>query len=87
MVASVKYGIVPIGKGGDKILPELFGIDSESERGKKLSDLKGEIFQKMLPGLKPAAGARALLERLRDDGIKLVIATSAGNEDVKLLLV
>ena len=48
-----------IGKGGDKLLPEVSGIDPESSRGKAISARRGEIFQsEYLPRLKPTPGAR-----------------------------
>ncbi len=76
-----------IGKGGDKLIPEAFGFEKESQQGKELDELKGEIFrQHYLETLEPAPGARALLERLRGDGIALVVATSADGPDLKGLL-
>ena len=76
-----------IGKGGDKLIPEAFGFEKESEQGKRLDGRKGEIFrERYLPTLEPAPGARALLQRLRDDGRTLVVATSADNADLKGLL-
>lgn len=76
-----------IGKGGDKLIPEAFGFREESPEGKRLSDRKGEIFrERYLPGLRPTPGARALLERLRADGLTLVVATSADADDLKGLL-
>jgi HAD superfamily hydrolase (TIGR01509 family) len=76
-----------IGMGGDKLIPRVFGFEEESERGERLSRRKGEIFrERYLPGLKPTPGARALLERLRDDGLALVVATSASKDDLHGLL-
>lgn len=76
-----------IGMGGDKLIPEVWGFDKESEEGGKLDRRKGEIFrERFLPTLEPTRGARALLHRLRDDGIKLVVATSADKRDLKGLL-
>ena len=76
-----------IGKGSDKLIPEAFGLEAESELGKKLDDLKGRIFKAhYLPSLVPTPGARSLLVRLRNDKRKLVVATSAGQEDVAALL-
>src|SRR5687768_11047203 len=64
-----------IGKGSDKLIPEAFGFDSESNLGKELDTVKGKIFRgRYLPLLKPAPGARQLLSRLRHDGIRLVVA-------------
>lgn len=76
-----------IGMGGDKLIPRAFGFEKESERGTELSERKGEIFrEKYLPNLKPAPGARALLERMREDGLRLVVASSANEDDLGKLL-
>jgi len=75
-----------IGKGGDKLIPEAFGFDAESELGKKLDEAKGQIFRAYVGTLRPAPGARELLVKLRSNGIKLVVASSAGKDDIKLLL-
>jgi phosphoglycolate phosphatase-like HAD superfamily hydrolase len=34
-----------IGKGGDKLIPEAFGFDDESEPGKKLQKAKDRMFR------------------------------------------
>lgn len=76
-----------IGKGGDKLIPEAFGFAKESEQGERLDERKKEIFrERYLPRLEPTPGARQLLHRLRDDGIKLVVATSAAGDEVGGLL-
>ena len=76
-----------IGKGGDKLIPEAFGLESESDLGRKLGDLKGDIFRKhYLPALQPAPGTRPLLTRFRGDGIRLVVASSAGKDEVRPLV-
>jgi HAD superfamily hydrolase (TIGR01509 family) len=75
-----------IGKGGDKLIPEAFGFEHDSKPGKKLSEEKNRVFKSYLPALQPAPGARALLSRLRGDNIELVVATSAGKDDVARLL-
>lgn len=76
-----------IGKGGDKVLPEVTGIEEDSPDGERISERKGEIFrERYLPTLQPLPGARQLLHRFRDDTMKLVVATSAGKDDLKGLL-
>jgi len=76
-----------IGKGGDKLIPEAFGVSSDSEAGKRLEDLKREIFMaRFLTQLEPTRGARELLLRLRDEGIQRVLATSSGESSIKPLL-
>lgn len=76
-----------IGMGGDKLLPRAAGIEEESGLGERLTARKKEIFSaRYLPELKPTPGARELLHRLRDDGIKLVVATSASEQELGKLL-
>ena len=75
-----------IGMGGDKLLPAIGGIEEDSPEGKAIATRKKQIFNQMLPGLRPTRGARLLLEYLREHGIDLVIATSADDEDMESLL-
>ncbi|HMI86862.1 MAG TPA: HAD family hydrolase [Polyangiaceae bacterium] len=76
-----------IGKGGDKLLPEVTGIDIESERGKELAEQRTKIFkQKYFPKLQAFPGAKALLARMHRDGLRLVAATSAKEEEMGALL-
>jgi HAD superfamily hydrolase (TIGR01509 family) len=76
-----------IGKGADKLIPEAFGFEQESDRGAELDERKGRIFaERYLSTLAPTPGARALLERFLADGLELVVATSASEDDVAGLL-
>ena len=76
-----------IGMGGDKVVPELTGYDHESPEGERLSERKKEIFDaRYLPTLQPTRGARDLLEHLVGQGLTLVIATSAGGDELHALL-
>ncbi|MDM0032174.1 HAD family hydrolase [Variovorax sp. J22P271] len=70
-----------IGKGGDKLLPELTGIDKDQPAYAEISAERTALFvDSYLPTLQPTAGARALLERMLSEGLKLIVATSAGAE-------
>jgi HAD superfamily hydrolase (TIGR01509 family) len=75
-----------IGKGSDKLLPEITGVESESEQGKAIAAAKKKAFARMVPALLPTRGARALVARLHDEGLTLVVATSAGREECETLL-
>jgi HAD superfamily hydrolase (TIGR01509 family) len=76
-----------IGKGGDKLLPEAIGVEMDSDEGKKLSAHRSDIFKRdYLPKLRAFPGVRRLLERMRDDGLVLVVATSANEDEVGALL-
>ena len=76
-----------IGMGADKLLPKTIGIGNESDVGKKLTKRRSEIFQeKYLPKLRPLPGSRNLLLRVRSDGLKPIVATSAKDKELKGLL-
>src|SRR4051812_35629050 len=76
-----------IGKGGDKILPELVGLDPESGDAERIGETRSEIFlERELRTLRATPGARALLERMLADGYELVVATSAKTDEVRALL-
>jgi HAD superfamily hydrolase (TIGR01509 family) len=76
-----------IGMGADKLLPKTIGIRHDSEQGKKLLERRSEIFRKKyLPRLRPLPGARALVLRVHDDGLKAIVATSAKDEELEGLL-
>lgn len=76
-----------IGMGGDKLLPRLLGIDADSERGEEFSERRGALFRgRYVPRLRTTPGAKALVRRLRDDGWRLVIATSAKEEELCAML-
>lgn len=76
-----------IGMGGDKVLPAVTGLQEDDPLGRRIRDRRGEIFRgAYLPELKPFPRARELLERMRDDGWTLAVATSASSEDMDALL-
>jgi phosphoglycolate phosphatase-like HAD superfamily hydrolase len=76
-----------IGMGGDRLLPALTGIESDSEEGKRLSARRWELFtREYLPSLRPFDGVDALLGRFRRDGLTVVVATSAEEDEARALL-
>jgi HAD superfamily hydrolase (TIGR01509 family) len=76
-----------IGMGGDKLLPKAARIEADSEQGKKLTKRRMEIFrEKYLPHLQPLRGSRALVLRVRKEGLTPVVATSAKDKELHSLL-
>lgn len=76
-----------VGMGGDNLLPAAVGISKESEEGEKLSERRGEIFKsRYLPHLEPFPQVRPLLQRMRDDGLRLIIASSSPKDEIEKLL-
>jgi phosphoglycolate phosphatase-like HAD superfamily hydrolase len=76
-----------IGMGGDKLLPELTGLDSDSGDAERIGATRSELFlERELPTLRATRGARALLEHLLARGLELTVATSAKSREVRALL-
>jgi HAD superfamily hydrolase (TIGR01509 family) len=76
-----------IGMGADKLLPKTIGLRHDSEEGKKLVKRRSEIFrERYLPRLRPLPGSRALVQRIKSDGLKAIVATSAKEEELAGLL-
>jgi HAD superfamily hydrolase (TIGR01509 family) len=68
-----------IGMGGDKLLPEVTGgLTKDDPNGERIADRWTEIFEAdELPKLRPFPGTRDLLLRLREEGFRLVVASSS----------
>jgi HAD superfamily hydrolase (TIGR01509 family) len=76
-----------VGMGGDNLLPQVAGIEMESELGEKISGERSDLFkEKFLPGLRPFPEVRALLSRMRERGLRLVAASSSKADEVEKLL-
>ena len=76
-----------IGMGGDKLLPAVSGISEDSRQGQAISKRRREIFKsRYLPSLQPTPGARELLLHLRRRGLRLAVASSAKEDELKGLL-
>jgi HAD superfamily hydrolase (TIGR01509 family) len=74
-----------IGKGGDQLMP-VFLTESEIARvGEKLEADRGALFkERYLPKVRPFPGVRALLQRLKGDGRKLALASSAKKDELEI---
>lgn len=76
-----------IGMGGDKLLPQVAGIEEDSAEGKPIVETRKRILKETyIPHLRPTPGARALLQRIQQDGLQLVVATSSNPQDLEDLL-
>lgn len=73
-----------IGKGADKLLPEFFSKEQIDEFGDELSERRGEIFKEQyLNRIKPFPQVRELFERIKADGKKIAVASSAKKDEVE----
>ena len=76
-----------IGMGGDKLMPHVSGLSSDSPEGRRISERRADLFlSRYVPHLEPFPRVRELLQRLRDDGFTLVVASSATAQELDVLL-
>lgn len=77
-----------IGMGGDQLIPLVMPeLSSEEGDGKQISDRrKTLVMEKFSSELKPSNGARSFVTKLLEDGFQIVIASSATNEELGILL-
>jgi HAD superfamily hydrolase (TIGR01509 family) len=86
---DVPFAIVRrlIGKGGDKLLPAVSGLAADSAEGEVISRLRKEIFlHEFLPSLRPFSGVKELLGRMKSEGLRLAVASSAKEDELGALL-
>jgi len=75
-----------IGMGGDKLLPEVSGIEESSPTGQKIGDRRAAIFKQGLPTIRAFRDAGKLVETLKGRGFTLVAASSAKEDELHPLL-
>ncbi|NVI98666.1 HAD family hydrolase [Myxococcus sp. AM009] len=73
-----------IGKGADQLIPVFFN-DEEVERfDKELDEYRGKLFlDEFLPKVRPFPRVRELFQRLRAGGLRIVLASSAKEPELK----
>lgn len=73
-----------IGKGGDQLMPVFLSPDELDEQGEALEKRRGEILkQRYLGRIEAFPDVRALFERIRADGTKIILASSAKSDELK----
>jgi HAD superfamily hydrolase (TIGR01509 family) len=77
-----------IGMGGDKIVPKFApGLSGQEGKGKEIADHRKElIINKFSPNLAPAPDARQLILKMRAEGLRLIIGSSASTQELSVLL-
>ncbi len=77
-----------IGMGGDQVIPRLVPeLNGKEGMGKQIADRRKElILNKFGAELAPTSGARDLVQKMHDDGLHLIIASSATEQEMDVLL-
>ena len=73
-----------IGKGGDQLLPVFLSPEDMERRGEEIQEFRAEHFSfAYLPRVRPFPAVRELLQRVRADGSRVALATSAKGEELR----
>jgi phosphoglycolate phosphatase-like HAD superfamily hydrolase len=76
-----------IGMGGDHLLPAVSDIAEDSPRGRAIVSRRKTIFREhYLATCHAFAGARELVSRMREEGLRINVATSSEKDDLAALL-
>ncbi len=73
-----------IGKGADTLLPELLTENEIEKYGDKIAERRGEIFKdEYLDLVKPFPKVRELFEKIKSNGGRIALASSANEDEVE----
>ena len=72
-----------IGMGGDHIVTELAGEEAEREQGEDIRAAEKVLYAELIDEVEPLAGARELIEDLKERDKAVVLASSAKPEEVE----
>ncbi len=71
-----------IGMGGDQILEALIGEEAAASDGEAILEAESEAYGELIGEVEPLEGARELIEKLRQEGNTVILASSAKQEEV-----
>ena len=71
-----------IGMGGDHLVGALCGEDVEQAKGEDIRATEKERYGELIGEVEPFAGARELIEELKERGHAVVLASSAKSDEV-----
>lgn len=74
-----------IGKGADQLMPVFFSREKLEEFGKEMEEYRGKIYKRdYLPRVRAFPGVRDLFMKIKEDGKRLALASSAKEEELKV---
>lgn len=72
-----------IGKGGDQLMPVFFSKRELEEFGEELEKYRGELYKReYLPRVVAFPSVRELFERVKQDGHRIALASSAKEDEI-----
>jgi HAD superfamily hydrolase (TIGR01549 family) len=72
-----------IGKGGDQLMPVFFSKEELEKFGEELEKYRGDLYKReYLPRVAAFPSVRELFERIRQDGHRIALASSAKEDEL-----
>jgi HAD superfamily hydrolase (TIGR01509 family) len=71
-----------IGMGGDQILDALIGEEAAAEQGDAIREAEADAYEELIGEVEPLEGARELIEKLKEEGATVILASSAKESEV-----
>jgi HAD superfamily hydrolase (TIGR01509 family) len=72
-----------IGMGGDQLVESLTDRETDEEKGDDIRSAEKALYMALIEEVEPLRGARELIERLKDAGKTVVLASSAKSDEVE----
>lgn len=73
-----------IGKGGDQLMPVFFSEEELNRFGEEMEEYRGELYKRdYLPLVRPFPRVRELFLRVRADGHRIALASSAKGDELE----
>jgi len=73
-----------IGKGGDQLMPVFFSKEELERFGEEMEKYRGELYKReYLSEVRAFPQVRELFERIRRDGLRIALASSAKKDELK----
>ncbi len=73
-----------VAKDGDQLMPEFLSEDDIEAFGEELEERRGVILkERYLPNVEAFPGVRTLFERLRAEGLRIVLASTAKEDELE----
>jgi HAD superfamily hydrolase (TIGR01549 family) len=76
-----------IGKGGDKLIPVFLSPEEQNDHARELEEWRSQRFKnRYLPLIRPFSAVPSLLQRVREAGLQVAIASSAKRDELEQFL-
>jgi phosphoglycolate phosphatase-like HAD superfamily hydrolase len=76
-----------IGKGGDKLIPIFLSPEEQNDHGEELKEWRSRHFKsRYLPLVRPFSAVPNLLQRGREAGLRIAVASSAKRDELEQFL-